>query len=166
MSEINPIRVLQLATFCEIIRWLRLSFRSGEIMDQANDIIVCIMFGAWTWKIGSTSLNLKLQNTVMGWTAWGFLCPSLVWRCLVSMNWLLNPSACFDQTFSIPDTFQVQIIQKWQNKGQLENKGRIQVFPRWFRAIFEFSYWSGSRHSHNQETMWICTRPWTFFLVD
>ena len=34
-----------------------LIFRSGEIMDRANAIIVCIMFGAWIWKIRRTSLQ-------------------------------------------------------------------------------------------------------------
>ena len=49
-------RVSQLAIFPEIISWLRalrLTFRSWEMMDQANAIvyIVCIMLGVWIWKI-------------------------------------------------------------------------------------------------------------------
>ena len=35
----------------------RLTFRSGEIMDRANAIIACIMFGAWIRKIRKTSLK-------------------------------------------------------------------------------------------------------------
>ena len=41
----------------EIIRGWRLTFWSGEIMDRANAIIVCIMFGAWIRKIRRTSLK-------------------------------------------------------------------------------------------------------------
>ena len=34
----------------EIISWLRMNFWSWKIMDWANAIIVCTMFGAWIWK--------------------------------------------------------------------------------------------------------------------
>ena len=50
-------RASQLATLSKIICRYRLTFWFGEIMDRANTIIVCIMFGAWIRKIQRTSLK-------------------------------------------------------------------------------------------------------------
>ena len=48
----------------------------------------------------------------------------------------------------------------------LDAKGRIQVFPRQFRAIFEFSYWSGARvvtsPSRSRNNVTSCL-SWYFF---
>ena len=55
------------------------------------------------------------------------------------------------------------ILNLLQNKGILDAKGRIQVFPRRFRAIFEFSNWIGSRCRHYQETTWLAACPDIFF---
>ena len=41
----------------EIISWLRLNFQSWDLMDGANAIIMCIMFGSWILKIWRTSLK-------------------------------------------------------------------------------------------------------------
>ena len=48
----------------EIISWLRMNFWSWKIMDWANAIIVCTMFGAWIWKRWITSFKLKGFGTI------------------------------------------------------------------------------------------------------
>ena len=61
MSEINPPdhKSITARHFLrdnkQVTGQLRLTFRSGEIMELADDltnaIIACIMFGAWIWEI-------------------------------------------------------------------------------------------------------------------
>ena len=161
--------------------------------------------------VEGNNMDLKLHNTVTEWTAWGFLCPSLVWRCLVRrffffcvvtpsppkrsvwrVNWkfhaLHSLLLCFGflETWERsrppgPESDDCELASEsnctlwndifnsryfswansnwnlWQNKGLLEDKGRIQVFPHWFCAISEISYWNGSRRRHNQDTTWLVT---------
>ena len=138
----------------------------------------------WTYLVFGIGINgltsvkgdktdLKSQNTVTEWTAWGFPWPSLVLRCLVSrfiyscvvtqfspkdlcegyiensvpalvvsllwfsrdlrgpnllilspliVNWLLNPCARFEPTFSTPDTFQVQILSEIYDKARVNRR--------------------------------------------
>ena len=142
-------------------------------------------------SVEGNNTDLKSENTVTEWTAWGFLWPSLDWRCLVSrfvFSCVVTPSSprrsvlrvywkfhalhwffCFGflKTWERPKTSSPEskeldcelasesiymrwadifnsryfasanlIWNSWQNKGLLDAKGRIQVFPRWFRANF------------------------------
>ena len=70
------------------------------------------------------------------------------------MNWLLNPSARFEPTFSTQDTFQVQILTKIYDKTRVYRKvkAEFRVFLVNFVPFFEVLYWSGSRHRHDHET--------------
>ena len=73
---------------------------------------------------------------------------------LMIVNWLLNPSARFEPTFSTQDTFQVQILTKIYDKTRVYRKvkAEFRVFLVNFVPFFEVLYWSGSRHRHDQET--------------
>ena len=50
------------------------------------------------------------------------------------MNWLLNPSVCFEPTFSIPDTSQVQIITEIYDETMVN--WRIKAEFRFFLVDF------------------------------
>ena len=79
MSEINPPdhKSITARHFLrdnkQVTGQLRLTFRSGEIMELADDltnaIIACIMFGAWIWEIWKTSLKgfgtIRQKNTTL-----------------------------------------------------------------------------------------------------
>ena len=72
--------------------------------------------------------------------------------CPMIVNWFMNPSSRFVPTFSTPDTFQVQTLTEIYDKTRVYR--RIKAgFRGFLRAIFEVSYWSGSRRRHDQETM-------------
>ena len=70
------------------------------------------------------------------------------------VNWLLNPSVCYEPTFSIPDTFQVQIITEIYDETRVtwRIKAEFSFFLVDFVPFLNSLYWSGSRLSHNQET--------------
>ena len=81
----------------------------------------------------------------------------------VALNWFFNLYAL--NRFFNSRYFSSANSNKnlWQNKDQLEDKGRIELFARRFRAVFEFLCWSGSRYRHDQETTWLWTRPELLF---
>ena len=72
------------------------------------------------------------------------LCPMIV-------NWLLNPTARFETTFSTPDTFQEQILTEIYDKTRVywRTKAEIRFFLVDFVPFFEVSW---SRRRHDQET--------------
>ena len=52
LKSILQITRVSVASLFPLDHLLMLTSWSGEIMVQANAIFVCIMFGAWIWKIG------------------------------------------------------------------------------------------------------------------
>ena len=67
------------------------------------------------------------------------------------VNWLLNPTARFETTFSTPDTFQEQILTEIYDKTRVHcrTKAEIRFFLVDFVPFFEVSW---SRRRHGQET--------------
>ena len=67
------------------------------------------------------------------------------------VNWLLNPTARFETTFSTPDTFQEQILTEIYDKTRVywRTKAEIRFFLVDFVPFFEVSW---SRRHHDQET--------------
>ena len=70
------------------------------------------------------------------------------------VNWLLNPTARFETTFSTPHTFQERILTEIYEKTRVywRTKAEFKFFLVDFVPFFEVSYWSGSRRRHDQET--------------
>ena len=64
------------------------------------------------------------------------------------VNWLLNPCASFELTFSTPDTFQVQILTKMYDKTRVNKriKGESGFFslPLGFLPFLKFCIVDGS----------------------
>ena len=156
--------------------------------------------------------KLKSQKTVTEWTAWGFLWPSLVWRCSVSrfvfscvvtpsspkrsvwrvywkfhaLHWFFlclgfleiwkrpgpsGPESDDCELASEPiytlwaDIFNFRYFSSanfdwnlWQKEGICDAEGRIQVFPRRFRAIWIFvlECVTSSSQSRNYLTGYLC----------
>ena len=82
----------------EIISWLRMNFWSWKIMDWANAIIVCTMFGAWIWKRWITSFKLKGFGTIRQKILHCQVVICWIASCSITRNiagkWCSSPSSC------------------------------------------------------------------------
>ena len=66
--------------------------------------------------------------------------PKFLVLCTMIVNWLLNPTARFETTFSIPDTFQERILTEIYDKTRVywRTKAELRFFLVYFVPFLKF----------------------------
>ena len=89
-------------------------------------------------------------------------CPEPLVLSLMIVDWLLNPTARFETTFSTPDTFQEQILTEIYDKTRVHWKTKAEF--RFF--LIDFVPFLKFRIGMVHVDVTIKKRPEHFFLVD